>query len=174
MKINLKDYVNSFEDFPQKGITFRDISPIFQNIDVLNHVVKEMYKLIKDYDADYLCGIDSRGFLIASPLAIYSKIPLLLIRKKGKLPPPTLREGYDLEYGDSFLEISKSVDLINKKVIIIDDVLATGGTAVASIKLLEKLRANIVNLSFLINLTNIPKKKYINYKKNQISYFLLK
>ena len=157
MKINLKDYVNSFEDFPKKGITFRDISPIFQNIDVLNHVVKEMYKLIKDYDADYLCGIDSRGFLIASPLAIYSKIPLLLIRKKGKLPPPTLREGYDLEYGDSFLEISKSVDLINKKVIIIDDVLATGGTAVASIKLLEKLRANIVNLSFLINLTKSKK-----------------
>ena len=121
MKINLKDYVNSFEDFPKKGITFRDISPIFQNTDVLNHVVKEMYNLIKDYDADYLCGIDSRGFLIASPLAMYSKIPLLLIRKKGKLPPPTIQEGYDLEYGDSFLEISKSVDLINKKVIIPSD-----------------------------------------------------
>ena len=148
MKINLKDYVNSFEDFPKKGITFRDISPIFQNIDVLNHVVEEMYKLIKDYDADYLCGIDSRGFLIASPLAIYSKIPLLLIRKKGKLPPPTIREGYDLEYGDSFLEISKTVDLINKKVIIIDDVLATGGTAVASIKLLERENGGITPVSY--------------------------
>ena len=165
MKINLKDYVNSFEDFPKKGIIFRDISPIFQNINVLNHVVKEMYNLIKDYDADYLCGIDSRGFLIASPLAMYSKIPLLLIRKKGKLPPPTIKEGYDLEYGDSFLEISKSVDLMNKKVIIIDDVVATGGTALASIKLLEKLHANIVNLSFLINLTNIPKKNKLITKK---------
>ena len=119
---------------------------------------------------DYLAAIDSRGFLLGSSLAYSCKIPLILIRKKGKLPPPIISEKYSLEYGEDYLELSSDLDLLGKKVVIIDDVLATGGTVLAAIKLLTRLDASVCGLSFLINLGNIVRPQEL--KDYSINYLI--
>ena len=102
-----------------------------------------MNKYIDKLKPDYLAAIDSRGFLLGSSVAYSCKIPLILIRKKGKLPPPIISEKYSLEYGEDYLELSSDLDLLGKKIVIIDDVLATGGTVLAAIKLLTTLHARV-------------------------------
>ena len=165
--MNISNYIRSIDNFPSKGITFRDITPIFQDPNIFNFVIDEMRKYIDKLKPDYLAAIDSRGFLLGSALALSSKNPLILIRKKGKLPPPVISQKYSLEYGDDYLELSSQINLSGKKVIIIDDVLATGGTITAAIKLIEKLEGEVIGLNFLINLINIEKPSEIkNYPIN--------
>jgi|TARA_B100001540_G_scaffold101849_1_gene91801 adenine phosphoribosyltransferase len=165
--MNISNYIRSIDNFPSKGITFRDITPIFQDPNIFNFVIEEMRKYIDKVKPDYLAAIDSRGFLLGSALALSSKIPLILIRKKGKLPPPVISQKYSLEYGDDYLELSSQINLSGKNVIIIDDVLATGGTITAAIKLIEKLEGEVIGLNFLINLINIEKPSEIkNYPIN--------
>ena len=170
--MNISNYIRSIDNFPSKGIIFRDISPIFQNPNILNYVVEEMNKYIDKLKPDYLAAIDSRGFLLGSSVAYSCKIPLILIRKKGKLPPPIISEKYSLEYGEDYLELSSDLDLLGKKVVIIDDVLATGGTVLAAIKLLTRLDASVCGLSFLINLRDIVRPQELrDYSINYlISY----
>ena len=96
--MNISNYIRSIDNFPSKGITFRDITPIFQDPNIFNFVIEEMRKYIDKLKPDYLAAIDSRGFLLGSALALSSKIPLILIRKKGKLPPPVIFQKYSLEY----------------------------------------------------------------------------
>ena len=129
-----------------------------------------MRKYIDKVKPDYLAAIDSRGFLLGSALALSSKIPLILIRKKGKLPPPVISQKYSLEYGDDYLELSSQINLSGKNVIIIDDVLATGGTVLAAIKLLTRLDASICGLSFLINLEDIVRPQEL--KDYSINYLI--
>ena len=168
--MNISNYIRSIDNFPSKGITFRDITPIFQDPNIFNFVIEEMRKYIDKVKPDYLAAIDSRGFLLGSALALSSKIPLILIRKKGKLPPPVISQKYSLEYGDDYLELSSQINLSGKNVIIIDDVLATGGTVLAAIKLLTRLDASISGLSFLINLEDIVRPQEL--KDYSINYLI--
>tara|TARA_B100000945_G_scaffold106230_3_gene84165 strand:- start:345 stop:857 length:513 start_codon:yes stop_codon:yes gene_type:complete len=168
--MNISNYIRSIDNFPSKGITFRDITPIFQDPNIFNFVIEEMRKYIDKVKPDYLAAIDSRGFLLGSALALSSKIPLILIRKKGKLPPPVISQKYSLEYGDDYLELSSQINLSGKNVIIIDDVLATGGTVLAAIKLLTRLDASVCGLSFLINLGNIVRPQEL--KDYSINYLI--
>tara|TARA_B100001029_G_scaffold32461_1_gene24422 strand:+ start:11512 stop:12024 length:513 start_codon:yes stop_codon:yes gene_type:complete len=168
--MNISNYIRSIDNFPSKGITFRDITPIFQDPNIFNFVIEEMRKYIDKVKPDYLAAIDSRGFLLGSALALSSKIPLILIRKKGKLPPPVISQKYSLEYGDDYLELSSQINLSGKNVIIIDDVLATGGTVLAAIKLLTRLDASICGLSFLINLEDIVRPQEL--KDYSINYLI--
>ena len=138
--MDIKGYIREIEDFPKPGILFRDISPIFSNPKVFEFTVKKMSEKIIPLNPDYLVAVDSRGFILCSAIAYYLKIPMILIRKKGKLPPPTISEKYSLEYGEDYLEISSELNLQNKKVVVVDDILATGGTSAACIKLLEELQ----------------------------------
>jgi len=163
--MDILNYVTEIEDFPQPGILFRDISPIFSNPEVFEFTIKKMSEKIISLNPDYLVAVDSRGFILCSAIAYSLKIPMILIRKKGKLPPPTISEKYSLEYGEDYLEISSDLNLQDKKVVIVDDILATGGTSAACIKLLETLSAEVLSLLFLIVLKNIPKEKTISNKK---------
>ena len=167
--MDIRNYIQEIEDFPKPGILFRDISPIFSNPKAFEFTVKKMSEKIISLNPDYLVAVDSRGFILCSAIAYYLKIPMILIRKKGKLPPPTISEKYILEYGKYYLEISSNLNLKGKKVVIIDDILATGGTSAACIKLLEKLSAEILSLLFLIVLNDIPKEKLIDaYKTDNL------
>lgn len=160
--MNLKNYIQSITNFPSEGIVFRDISPIFLNPPIFNYVIDEMVTSIQKSNPDFLAAIDSRGFLLGSAIANKAKIPLILIRKTGKLPPPTKKESYSLEYGEDFLEISSELKICDKKVAIVDDVLATGGTVSAAIKLIESLDGEVASLNFLVSLTNILKPATIS------------
>lgn len=165
--MDLNNYIHSITNFPSDGIVFRDISPIFLNPPIFNYVIDEMVTSIQKSNPDFLAAIDSRGFLLGSAIANKAQIPLILIRKPGKLPPPIKKESYSLEYGEDFLEISSELNICDKKVAIIDDVLATGGTVAAAIKLIESLHGEVESLNFLVYLKTIPKLVSIsNYPLN--------
>ena len=165
--MDILNYVTEIEGFPQPGILFRDISPIFSNPEVFEFTIKKMSEKIISLNPDYLVAVDSRGFILCSAIAYSLKIPMILIRKKGKLPPPTISEKYSLEYGEDYLEISSDLNLQDKKVVIVDDILATGGTSAACIKLLETLSAEVLSLLFLIVLKDIPKEKIVAHYKTE-------
>ena len=160
--MNILNYIKEIEDFPRSGILFRDISPVFSNPEVFGFTIRKMSEKIISLNPDYLVAVDSRGFLLCSAMAYSMKIPMILIRKKGKLPPPTINTKHNLEYGEDYLEISSDLNLEDKKVVIVDDILATGGTSSACINLLESLSADILSLVFLIILKDIPKEKILD------------
>jgi len=150
--MNLNDYIFTIKDYPQPGILFRDITPLLQSGEAFSYAVDEMYNFIKDKQATVIAGPESRGFIFGCPLATKAKIGFVPVRKKGKLPRETITYSYNLEYGSNTLEIH--VDAIKKgdKVVIVDDLLATGGTIEAAIKLVEQLGGVVVGLVFLIEL----------------------
>tara|TARA_B100000676_G_C18087359_1_gene856211 strand:- start:4921 stop:5427 length:507 start_codon:yes stop_codon:yes gene_type:complete len=146
------DYINEIPDFPEKGILFYDISPLFNEPSVFKAVIEELKIKIELWRPDALVGVESRGFLFAIPLALQMNIPFSMIRKKGKLPGKIISEEYDLEYGTDIIEIKSNAFLSGERVVIIDDLLATGGTAAACTRLLEKAGCEIAGLAFFIEL----------------------
>lgn len=147
----IKNHIRVIEDFPQPGISFKDFSGIFQNSELSNEVIQSLASHAKG-KVDLVCGIESRGFLFGFPLALALDVPFVMMRKKGKLPPPTVSETYQLEYGEATLEIIENQIQLGQRVLIHDDVLATGGTARAASNLIEKVGAKPVQYSFLIQL----------------------
>ena len=125
----LKDYVTTIPDFPQKGIMFRDITSVIDDADGLQLAIDSMQDLVKDLDFDVVVGAESRGFVFGTPIAYNMHKPMVLIRKKGKLPRETVEVSYDLEYGQATLEMHKDSIKPGQKVLIVDDLMATGGTA---------------------------------------------
>ncbi len=125
-------------DFPKKGILFYDVTGIFASPDAFKFVIDQMIELYKDQNLDGICGVESRGFLLAAPLAERLGLPLVLIRKKGKLPGETYSCSYSLEYGTAEIEVHRSDIQQDKKYLIVDDLIATGGTLVASKNLIEQ------------------------------------
>lgn len=155
----IDDYIRHIPDFPKKGIIFHDITPLLQNADVFELAIDSMAEILKNKEIDYLVGIESRGFIFASALSIKLGTGLVVVRKPGKLPYVTINASYDLEYGKDSLEIHQDAISKGKKVVIIDDLLATGGTAGATGDLVDQLGGSILGYMFLIELTELNGKK---------------
>ncbi|MDP2090220.1 MAG: adenine phosphoribosyltransferase [Candidatus Gracilibacteria bacterium] len=168
--MQLTDYIRDVKDFPIEGIVFKDITPLLQNPIAFNETIDRFSQLIKD--ADVIIGLDARGFLFAGALSYKLSKPLSIVRKKGKLPYDTISVDYELEYANNTFDIH--IDAINPgdKVAIIDDLLATGGTALAACQLVEKLGGIVESINVVIDLTFLNgKEKLKNYKVNSIIEF---
>ncbi|MXR10363.1 adenine phosphoribosyltransferase [Mesomycoplasma hyopneumoniae] len=162
MQINLEKYIRTVEDFPKKGISFKDISPLLADGKALNYTIVEMASLAKD--VDIIVGPDARGFLFGTPTAAFLSKPFVMIRKAGKLPGEVEEFAYELEYGSAILEVQVDMIKPGQKIAIIDDVLATGGTVKAITKMIERAGAIVDKIIFLIELEQLQgRKKLENY-----------
>ncbi|MCA9812346.1 MAG: adenine phosphoribosyltransferase [Nitrosarchaeum sp.] len=160
--MNLKDKISEFPNFPKKGILFRDFSPILKDPSSLSYISDEFAKYFHPKNVDVFAGIESRGFILACILAARYNKGMIMIRKKGKLPGKTIKQSYKIEYGQDTIEIQKDILKEGQRVIICDDLLATGGTAKASAKLIEKLGGIISGFAFIIELTELNGISEIN------------
>lgn len=151
----LEDYVISIPDFPEEGIIFRDVTSILEDAEGLHLAIEQLEEKLKDKEFDILVGPESRGFIFGMPLAYNLRKPFVPIRKKGKLPCETASVKYDLEYGSAEIEIHKRSIKPGDKVVIIDDLMATGGTAEAMIKLIEGLGGEVVEILCLMELEGL-------------------
>lgn len=143
--------VTNVADFPKSGIQYKDITPLFLNPQLSQEIIDAFIEKAKG-KVDIVCGIESRGFLYGIQLAHQLNVPFVLIRKAGKLPPPTIAQSYDLEYGQATIEVNSTYIKEGDRVLIHDDVLATGGTAEACAKLVEKCGGKVAQFSFIIEL----------------------
>ena len=151
----VEDYIRSIPDFPEKGIIFRDVTSILQDADGLHLAIDSLQDLIKDVDVDVIVGAESRGFIFGMPMAYNLHKPFVPVRKKGKLPCETISQSYDLEYGQAEIEIHKDAIKPGQKVVIVDDLIATGGTMEAAVKLIEELGGEVVKILFLMELAGL-------------------
>ena len=151
----LEDYVRTIPDFPEPGIMFRDITTILSDADGLKLAIDEMQKTLDGVDFDVIAGAESRGFIFGAAIAYNMHKPFILIRKKGTLPCETVEQSYDLEYGQATIEVHKDAVEPGQKVVIIDDLIATGGTVEAAAKLIEKLGGEVVKMVFLMELKGL-------------------
>jgi adenine phosphoribosyltransferase len=162
--MDLKKYIRSIQDYPKKGILFRDITTLIKNEDAFKESIDQMSKIISALNCDKIAGIESRGFIFSSPLAYNLSKPNILMRKKDKLPAEKYSVDFELEYGKATLEIHKDSILHNEKVIIVDDLIATGGTAEAAAKLIEKSGGKVIGFLFAINLFDLGGKDLLDKK----------
>lgn len=160
--MNLKEKIAEYPNFPKKGILFRDFSPILKDPSALSLIVDEFSKHFHPKDIDLFAGIESRGFILASILASKYNKGMMMIRKAGKLPGKTVKLSYTIEYGKDTIEIQKDIVKEGQRILICDDLLATGGTAKASAKLIEKVGGKITGFAFLIELTDLNGMKGIS------------
>lgn len=150
--MDLKRLIRDVPDFPQQGILFRDITPLLQNPDALRYAVDRLTDEFRNSGVDAIVSIESRGFLFGAPLAYNLGLPLIPVRKPGKLPSDRMTVEYSLEYGSGQLDIHQDALTANQRAVIVDDLLATGGTAMAAAKLVELLGAHVHALAFLVEL----------------------
>jgi len=150
--MDLAKLIRDIQDFPKPGIIFKDITTLLQDGDAFREAVNRMVKHYQDYDFDYIVGIEARGFIIGAPMAFLMGKGFIPVRKPGKLPGETISITYDLEYGSNQVEIHKDALKKDDKVIIIDDLLATGGTIIAAVKLIEELGGCVQGIGFLLEL----------------------
>lgn len=155
----IEEYVRSIPDFPEPGIIFRDVTSVLQDADGLHLAIDLMQEKLKDVDFDLVVGPESRGFIFGVPIAYNLHKAFIPVRKKGKLPCETISEEYDLEYGTAEIEIHKDAIKKGQKVVIIDDLIATGGTNQAIIKLVESLGGEVVKCVFLMELAGLEGRK---------------
>lgn len=151
----LEEYVRSIPDFPEKGIIFRDITSVLQDADGLHLAIDTMQDKVRDLEYDVVVGPESRGFIFGTPIAYNNHKPFVLIRKKGKLPCETVEKEYDLEYGTAVIEMHKDSIKPGQKVLIVDDLIATGGTTKAMIELIEQLGGVVVGVVVMIELAGL-------------------
>ena len=151
----LEEYVRSIPDFPEPGVIFRDVTSILQDADGLNLAIDSMQSYLNDMDLDVIVGLESRGFMFGVPLAYNLHKAFVPVRKKGKLPCETISQTYDLEYGSEEIEIHKDAIRPGQKVAIVDDLIATGGTVEAAVKLIERLGGEVVKIVFLMELEGL-------------------
>ena len=151
----VEDYIRSIPDFPEPGIIFRDVTSVLQDAEGLKLSIDEMTKLLDGVDFDVIAGAESRGFIFGMPIAYALGKPFVPVRKAGKLPCETVSQSYDLEYGQATIEIHKDAIKPGQKVVLVDDLIATGGTMEAAAKLVEKLGGEVVKMIFLIELAGL-------------------
>lgn len=167
--MDLKSKIRVIEDFPAKGISFKDITTLIKDKDAFNYVIKKMAEDLKDKDLDYIVGPEARGFIFGTAVAYELGIGFVPVRKPGKLPAETESEEYELEYGTNTLEIHKDAIEKGSKVAIVDDLLATGGTIISAIKLIERLGGEVLGLEFLIELESLKAREALEgYEVNSL------
>lgn len=154
----LGEYIRDIPGFPREGIIFHDITPLLQNAKAFGEAINQMAELLGDKEIDLLVGIESRGFIFASALALKLGTGLVIVRKPGKLPYVTINASYDLEYGSDSLEVHRDAIHDGSRVVLIDDLLATGGTARAAGDLVRQLGGEIAGYCFLVELTELGGK----------------
>lgn len=159
--MNLKDYVTNIVDFPKKGIIFRDVTTILQNGEAFKYAVEQLAKIAKEKGANVIVGPEARGFMFGCPVAVMNNCGFVPVRKPGKLPREVIEEEYSLEYGTNTLAIHKDAIKKGDKVFIIDDLLATGGTALAASRLVERLGGEVVGLGFVIDLVDLKGREVL-------------
>lgn len=157
----LTEFIRSIPDFPVKGVLFRDITPLLKDKDAFKEAIKKLADHFRHLDIDIVSAVEARGFIIGAPLAIELGAGFVPIRKPGKLPYENIREEYILEYGTNILEIHKDAILPGENVIIADDLIATGGTAMACKNLVERLGGKVTGFIFLIELTEFQARKQL-------------
>lgn len=167
----LEETIENITDFPIPGIQFKDISPIFLNPKLYEEVITDLVQFSKG-KVDAVCGIESRGYLFGIAIAVALEVSFILIRKAGKLPPPVISEKYDLEYGSAVIETREGQLKSGQRVLIHDDLLATGGTTEAAAKLVEKQGATVSQFSFLIGLKDLKGEEKLK-KFNAEVYHIL-
>ncbi|WP_375180709.1 adenine phosphoribosyltransferase [Chryseobacterium sp.] len=167
----LEETIENISDFPIPGIQFKDISPIFLNPKLYEEVIADLVQFSKG-KVDAVCGIESRGYLFGIAIAVALEVPFILIRKAGKLPPPVISEKYDLEYGSAVIETREGQLKSGQRVLIHDDLLATGGTTEAAAKLVEKQGATVSQFSFLIGLKDLKGKEKLKKFNAEIYHIL--
>ncbi len=158
----IEDYVRSIPDFPEPGIIFRDVTSVLQDPDGLKLAIDSMLKLLEGLDFDVIVGAESRGFIFGAPLAYQLHKPFVLVRKKGKLPCETIEKSYDLEYGSATIEMHRDSILPGQKVVVVDDLIATGGTIEATTALIEELGGEVVKLIFLMELAGLKGRERLS------------
>ena len=151
----IEEYVRSIPDFPEPGIIFRDVTSVIQDADGLQLAIDSMQDCLKGVDFDVITGLESRGFIFGMPIAYNLHKPFVLVRKAGKLPCETISRTYDLEYGSATIEMHKDSIKPGQKVVIVDDLIATGGSVEAAIKLVEELGGIVVKVVFLMELVGL-------------------
>ena len=165
----LEEYVKSIPDFPEKGIIFRDVTSVLQDAEGLHLAIDQMQEKLEGVDFDVVLGPESRGFIFGVPIAYNMHKAFVPVRKKGKLPRATISQTYDLEYGTATIEIHKDAIQPGQKVVIIDDLIATGGTIEAAIKLVEKLGGEVVDNLFLVELAGLKgREKLSKYRVDAV------
>ena len=162
--MDLKKYIRSIPDYPKKGILFRDITTLIKNKDAFKNCIDQMSEMLKKLNYDKIASIESRGFVFASPLSYNLQKPNILMRKKNKLPAEKYSVDFELEYGKATIEIHKDSIAPKEKVIIVDDLIATGGTAEAAAQLVEKSQGEVVGFLFVINLFDLGGKESLEKK----------
>lgn len=153
--MKLENYIAAIKDFPKEGILFRDMTPLLQDKDAMKYTIDRICEFAKSVGADVVAGPEARGFIFGTPVAYALNIGFVPVRKPGKLPRKTIEYNYDLEYGTNTLCMHEDAIKKGQKVVIIDDLLATGGTVEAAIKLIEQLGGEVVGLAFLIELDDL-------------------
>ena len=159
MSKKLEEYVVTIPDFPEPGIMFRDITSVIQDPDGLKLAVDGLVDLLKNLDYDLVVGPESRGFIFGVPVAYLMGKGFIPVRKKGKLPRETVSQKYDLEYGQAEVEIHKDAIKPGQKVVVVDDLIATGGSAEAAVKLVEQLGGKVVKMVFVMELAGLEGRK---------------
>ena len=162
--MDLKKYIRSIPDYPKKGILFRDITTLIKNAGAFKYANDKIIEISNEIDFDKVAAIESRGFVFASTLSYHSQKPFILLRKKDKLPAPTHSVDFELEYGKATIEIHKDSIEKGEKILIIDDLIATGGTADAAAKLIEISVGKVAGFIFVINLFDLPGEKLLKDK----------
>ena len=151
----IEEYVRSIPDFPEPGIIFRDVTSVIQDADGLQLAIDSMQDCLKGVDFDVITGLESRGFIFGMPIAYNLHKPFVLVRKAGKLPCETISRTYDLEYGSATIEMHKDSIKPGQRVVLVDDLIATGGTIEAAAKLVEELGGKVVKIIFLMELAGL-------------------
>lgn len=159
--MDISAYIRDVPDFPKPGILFKDITPLLQNGPVFRQLIDGWKKRFEGQNIDAIVGVDARGFIFGTALAYALVLPFVPVRKKGKLPHDTISEDFDLEYGTDTLEIHMDALSEGHRVVLVDDLLATGGTMAAVVRLVEKLGAEIVEIAFVVELTFLNGRKFL-------------
>jgi adenine phosphoribosyltransferase len=163
--MEIKSYIREFPDFPKKGVLFRDITPILRDPEAFARALDELYAPFKDSGVDAIVGVESRGFIFGAALAAKIGKGFIMLRKKGKLPGKKESISYKIEYGEDIMEMQVDAIKNSERVLIIDDLLATGGTAEAAARMVEKMGGVVVGLSFLIELTGLNGRELLKGRR---------
>ena len=168
---HIKENIADVHDFPKPGIIYKDITPIFQNPAVSNEILEVLVAKFSNQNIEGVLGLESRGFLFGFPLAMRLGVPFILVRKKGKLPREVYTVTYDLEYGSAAIEVHKDAITSGQRILVHDDVLATGGTAHAAAELVEMAGGQVVGFSFLLELSFLNGRERLSKFSDQLITF---